>query len=105
MEQVYGVRREDLIVAVGPHIRDCCYKVGRDTLELIKERYDLSAVFNSKRGTLDLLGLLLADLHREGVRREKIDVLDHCTACDRESFFSYRRDERTGRHLSFIKLL
>lgn len=105
MKEQYGIRRERLLTAIGPHIKGCCYRVDSDVLELLKERYDLSKAYNREKGTLDLLSLALTDLEREGVKRENIEVVGECTSCNKEYLFSYRRDGRTGRLLSFIQLL
>ena len=52
---------------------------------------------------LDLWRANLLALEEAGVRPERVEVLGRCTACERDLFFSHRRDAgRTGRQVGFI---
>jgi copper oxidase (laccase) domain-containing protein len=55
---------------------------------------------------LDLAQANHQQLIRSGVREENISMLNYCTSCRSDLFFSYRRDgKRTGRMLSTAMLL
>jgi YfiH family protein len=87
-------------VSMGPSIGPCCYAVGSevfDALEAVPER------------TLD--GRPSVDLHRvatlqaknAGISPDMIHQVQACTYCNKDSFFSYRREgEHTGRNISLI---
>jgi polyphenol oxidase len=77
--------------AIGPGIGPCCYEVGDEVLERFG---DLDGVANGRM--LDLTAVAGALLERVGV--ERIEASGLCVSCERELFFSHRRDgETTGR--------
>jgi len=96
---------ESILAAIGPCIRSCCYRVGRDVWEPFSQRFRRDAVIDRDDGRyVDLVAANRAWLMRSGVHPENIDVLNACTHCNPEMFFSYRREGSTGRQLAFITL-
>jgi len=96
---------ESILAAIGPCIRSCCYQVGRDVWEPFTRYFRKDAVIDRDDGRfVDLVAANRAWLLRSGVRPESIDVLNACTHCNPEMFFSYRREGSTGRQLAFITL-
>jgi YfiH family protein len=93
-----------LLAAVGPAIQACCYEVSED----LGERFarDLGEEVVARGFTkphLDLPRAVRRTLEQAGVPPERIDVLECCTACDAERFFSHRRGRGVkGLHLSFV---
>jgi YfiH family protein len=78
--------------AIGPGIGLCCYEVGDEVLDAFA---DLGGRIADGR-MLDLPGVARRRLAEAGV--ERIESADLCTSCERELFFSHRRDHgRTGR--------
>jgi YfiH family protein len=73
--------------AIGPAIGPCCYEVGDDVAEPYRRRFGAGVL----RGrNLDLPRAAESVLREAGcVGVERIDL---CTACNRELFFSHRRD-------------
>ena len=52
---------------------------------------------------LDLWRANAAVLRRAGIPEEGVEILGRCTSCEREHWFSHRRDAgRTGRQAAFI---
>lgn len=131
MRAEFGCRPEDLTAAVGPGIGSCCYAVGQEVRtefesqfvyadalfhevfdsDPIRRRYPLLFLTARPPGHSDLgpsLHLDLIEANRRqlldaGVEAEKIHLVDLCTACHPDIFFSYRAEEgRTGRMLSAI---
>jgi polyphenol oxidase len=83
--------------AVGPGIGSCCYEVGEEVLEAFAELGPGIA----SGPMLDLAGVARRLLERAGV--ERIEVAGLCTSCERELFFSHRRDRgRTGRQAGLV---
>jgi polyphenol oxidase len=77
--------------AIGPGIGPCCYEVGEEVLSAFA---DLDGVARGRM--LDLTAVATALLERAGVGT--IESSGLCTSCNRELFYSHRRDgERTGR--------
>lgn len=85
----------DVVVALGPCIRACCYVVQAD----VARRFGAKAV-QRRDGALhlDLITAVRDQLLDAGIRKEAISDAGVCTACDVERCFSHRRDHgRTGR--------
>ncbi len=131
MRRCFGSQPHDLLAAIGPSIRRCCYQVGEEVHEqfasqfayadelfeihraesdVVHERYPLLFLTARAPGHSDLGQKILLDLveanRRQlldaGVRAENITALDFCTACRADLFFSYRREGRTGRMMAAI---
>jgi len=78
--------------AIGPGIGPCCYEVGPEVLEAFA---DLGEGIAEGR-MLDLPEVARRRLAQAGV--ERVESAGLCTSCERELFFSHRRDHgRTGR--------
>lgn len=83
---------EATAAAIGPGIGPCCYEVGEEVLGAFADLGDGIAVGRM----LDLPEVARRRLAEAGV--ERVDCAGLCTSCERELFFSHRRDHgRTGR--------
>jgi YfiH family protein len=100
----HGAAPRDLVVALGPAIGPCCYEVGAEVVDAVARGSGLPASVVSRGGrTLDLHAALRGQLVAAGVPAGSIASAPWCTACDRDLFWSWRRDGgRTGRHMSCI---
>ncbi len=85
--------------AIGPGIGPCCYQVGEEVL----------AAFSGLGGdiaageTLDLPEVSRCLLREAGL--ERIEAAGLCTSCERDRFFSHRRDSgRSGRQAGLVWL-
>jgi YfiH family protein len=107
----FGSRPGDLVAAVGPAIRPCCYEVGPEVRDAFRAAgasgADLSAWFRAGRGDrlqLDVPGANRDQLVDAGISASQIYDSGLCTACDPVLFHSYRRDkERAGRLVGYIR--
>jgi polyphenol oxidase len=78
--------------AIGPGIGPCCYEVGEEVLAAFEP---LGGGIADGR-MLDLPEVARRQLAAAGV--ERVESSGLCTSCERELFFSHRRDAgRTGR--------
>ncbi|MFK8003152.1 MAG: polyphenol oxidase family protein [Polyangiales bacterium] len=91
----------ELLAVAGPHIRVASFEVGEDVAERLEAASSAQNVISHayERPHVDLFRVLEAQLADIGVRLE--DLGDD-TFADAGRFFSYRRDGKTGRHLSVI---
>lgn len=96
----------DLVAAVGPHIETCCFEVGHDVAALLSRASpvaDTVRIGPRGRPHVDLRRILHAQLIEAGVRHDDIEHVRGCTVCQKNHFFSYRRDgQRSGRLLAAI---
>lgn len=96
-----GVSASELIAVAGPHIRLASFEVGEDVAERLEAASSAQNVVSRAyaKPHVDLFRVLKAQLADIGVRLED---LGGDTFADVGRFFSYRRDGKTGRHLSVI---
>jgi hypothetical protein len=89
-------------VALGPCIRACCYEIGPE----VARHFPASTVrTEDRRLYLDLPGVARIQLLDAGLPPEAFEDTGACTACERDWYFSHRRDAgRTGRLWGFAAL-
>jgi len=86
--------KKNIYAAIGPGIRDCCYKVGDEFTEHLKGT-ELLRFLKNKNNILyfDLTGAVYDQILKEGIPEENIDFINKCTCCSiYPSFFSCRKD-------------
>lgn len=102
MRSLYGVNPDTLVCAIGPAIGGCCYTVDHTLLREFKNAFPEAPGIEHRRGSLDLRLINRWLLEREGLK--DIEMVDICTACSVDSFFSYRKEKTTGRQLNMVML-
>jgi len=133
MRRGYGSEPQNLLAVLGPSIRACCYEVGEEVLEAFQRGFPHADKFfrnvppplasppkrppPSFMGVqpprnnptprpsihLDLLAAAQDQLVAAGLVPAHVAVVDYCTACRTDLFYSYRREgDRTGRMLAVI---
>lgn len=103
MEKAFEVKPDDVKVALGPSIGPCCYEVDDKVLKPLRKSLTKEMIPVGKR-MLNLAQINRRLLLEVGVKEESIELVNICTSCRKDLFFSYRRDGKTGRQLSFIML-
>ena len=105
MGKRYGSEPVDCWAAIGPAIGDCCYRVSRERFRLFQTTWPEVELLTSGEGySLNLEKINYHHLVNSGLRTENIDCANLCTSCQVESFYSYRREQETGRMLSLVAL-
>lgn len=96
----------DILIALGPSIRWCCYGVGYDVIEAIKGvTGDGEYVMQrDDKYYLDLPSANRYQAFKMGVLPENIWISGICTHCEHERFYSYRSSRDRGRQGGFIVL-
>ncbi len=88
---------------IGPAIGVCCYEVGEDVAEQVVAVSHPEAAVPGPSGKphLDLQAVARRQLENAGIG--EVIALAHCTRCDGEKLFSYRREGKGGgRNIAFI---
>ncbi len=75
--------------AIGPGIGPCCYPVGDDIRTAFLDDFGPGVVDGR---VIAVARAAEIALERAGVDRANLQVIDRCTACEPDHFFSYRRD-------------
>jgi YfiH family protein len=131
MRRQFGCKPANLGAAIGPCIGKCCYRVGKEVRAefesqftyadaLFEEVFDSNAIHvkypllflnqcapgHGDMGPEIYLDLVAANRHQledAGIPPENIDVIEGCTACDTQRFFSHRAEfGKTGRMMAVI---
>lgn len=94
----------DILMAMGPSIRWCCYGVGYEVIEAVgmmtgEGEYVLQ---RDGRYCLDLPSANRCQALKMGMLPQNIWVSGICTYCEHERFFSYRLSKDGGRQGGFI---
>lgn len=122
MRSVFGSDPQQLIAALGPSIRACCYEVGEEVVEAFHGKFAAADEFfealpirpeittdrhailflsayppghapeHAPAARLDLTAVAKHQLVSAGVKPANILVADYCTACRTDLFFSHRRE-------------
>lgn len=105
MVKNYGCRVEEIEVALGIGVGQCCYEVGNEFYEKFKEKYDTSILkdcFIKKGNKWYYDNTLFNEKVLQSIGVEKILKSERCTYCE-ERFHSYRREgKESGRNGAFI---
>lgn len=106
---LFGSSPADILAAVGPCIGRCCYEVDapvRDAFTKQGGGWDEFAVASGDgKWRLDLSLANVRQLLEAGIPEENIETSGLCVSCEKDTFFSYRRDQgETGRQMGFIML-
>lgn len=111
MGRLYGTDPADVLAAIGPGIGPCCFETHSDVPEAMAARWgDEVAAYckplENGKFSVDLKGILRRQLARAGVAEEHVDVLDLCTGCHPELYWSHRKmGDLRGNHGAMIQLV
>jgi YfiH family protein len=108
MEKEYGADPRKLVAGFGPAIGPECYEVDEPVMGPLRQAFPFWSEVTGERGDgrwgLDLVKANKRELTQIGLREENIHSVGLCTACNRDRFYSFRAEGRTGRMLSVIML-
>lgn len=97
-------------VAIGPAAGPCCYEVNAPVIEQLMPDVPRSSILLNRTGPdagyVDLKGVIARQATSLGIRHDHVHVVDVCTMCRSDLFFSYRREGRVhGTMVSGITLI
>ncbi len=92
----FGAKKTDIRAVIGPCIHSCCYEVDKDVFDAVRSDLgediakDCICAKPNGKYMCDLAKINLTVLSRCGLKRENIEIIDECTCCNPEKFFSHR---------------
>lgn len=106
MKTAFGSEPAEILIAMGPSIGGCCYEINPSIAdEVTAGGYSNALRYQEERIFLDVNTILLTQLKALNIQDNQIEMLENCTACECERFFSYRADaQHTGRIAGIIML-
>lgn len=116
MSDRFYLNPSDIIVAIGPSIRWCCYEVGHEVIDAVTKEtdtvrsaeYEMRDKYYIKKGEKYRLDLQNANKYQAlsmGLPEQNIWLSGECTFCLPDKYYSYRYAKgSTGRQGGFISL-
>lgn len=101
----------NLLIAIGPAIRACCFEVGLEVAGPFEEQYPGCGLTkplpeHPQKRSLDLVKALEVQMDLAGVPSDNRHDLGICTCCNTGDFFSHRAEgSASGRMIALICLL
>ena len=101
----FGSDLSNLKVGIGPGIEAKCYDVKIERINSFKEKYSKFNNYYFKKEDkyfLDLRKLALSIIKSFGVKNKNIEVINFCTRCNNDLFYSHRAMPNQGNFLTLI---
>jgi polyphenol oxidase len=91
---------ENCKVAVGPHIRQCCFEVNKEVSNIFKNIFGDSVINinDKKKDRIDLAEIVRLNLVQLGIPLVNIDIINICTKCNK-NYYSFRRNAKDNRRM------
>lgn len=89
----FNSQPENLKIWIGPGIKSCHFEVKEDVIELFEGKYKTAIIKRNNQYFIDLPAVMALQLTEAGVNPQKITEYPNCTFCQKEKWFSYRRDK------------
>jgi YfiH family protein len=104
--KIYGSKLGDIEMHIGPSICQNCYEVG-DEIDAQAQKLGLDYAIVKKDDSfyLNVNKIILTQLQECNIDPQQINIINECSACDKDKYYSYRRDGQTGRFAGVIMLL
>lgn len=104
------VRPERLIAVVSPGAGGCCYEVGDDVIEALRDvGVAIDAVLRPYRKmgerttqALDLKRAIVQLAQQRGIQSERLEVASACSICGGDRYHSYRRNGTAAGRMSAV---
>lgn len=96
----HGGRAENIIIAIGPYIHDCCYNIPSERFLRFKTSFpDFSF---KKPNFLDLGKICAFQMIKLGVPERQIEISKICTECQHDKFYSFRMGDVGVKNIGVI---
>ncbi|MBT3355940.1 peptidoglycan editing factor PgeF [bacterium] len=106
MKKDFHCKSENILAGMGPSIGSCHFEVKKDVFDKFRKafgNYNEALMQGKKRMFIDLWELNKQQLLQAGLLEEKIEIMEKCTVCEDDKFFSARRGQK-GRFVVGIVL-
>ncbi|HOP39533.1 MAG TPA: peptidoglycan editing factor PgeF [Geobacteraceae bacterium] len=109
MVRLFECDPDNILAAIGPAIGACCYEVDAPVAEEFRKNgltFESFAEESSPgKWRLNLVAANHHQLLQAGLLEKNLETSSYCVSCEKDLFFSYRRDNgETGRQMGFIML-
>uniref|UniRef100_A0A7V5XH68 Purine nucleoside phosphorylase n=1 Tax=Thermodesulfobacterium geofontis TaxID=1295609 RepID=A0A7V5XH68_9BACT len=87
------IKPENILIAIGPHIKVCCYEVGEEVIEIIRKNFENSErfiLFKNNKTFLNLEKLNYYQALECSIPENNIWISKDCTYCLKDKYWSQR---------------
>ncbi len=97
----FGASLDNLLIAIGPSIGECCYEVGQDVALKVVEASGGGECMSMRDGKyyLNLQRANAAQALKSGIKAENLWICQECTHCQPEKYHSYRYNKAKDKGL------
>jgi YfiH family protein len=97
----FGCRPEDIIAGISPSLGPCCSEFVnyKDEIPQSLWKYKIE-----DKDYFNFWEMSIAQLMDKGIKKEQIENMEICTKCNTDIFYSYRRENITGRFACMISM-
>lgn len=92
MQKEFGSKPPDMLVGIGPGIDVCHFEVKEDVLNKFTDYQHIIRV-DGQQAFLNLKQVAKQQLMHAGIQEDHIEISPLCTFCEKEMFYSFRRDK------------
>lgn len=104
MVERYKSDTNELRIILGPSIGGCCYEINQTIAQEVEAKgYTNALSYKEEKLFLDVNTILREQL--KTLPQENIEILDHCTSCQNDTYFSYRADHQTTGRIAGVIML
>jgi len=89
----FGSKPNDIQVWLGPGIKSCHFEVQNDVACLFEKKFKNAIINRGAKISIDLPKAMMLPLMEAGVKSENIIEHPDCVYCEKDKWFSYRRDK------------
>lgn len=82
---------KNILIYIGPHIQKCHFEIKDDIIEKFND-YKEFIFENDNKKFVNLSLIIKKQLIKAGIYENNIEISNECTFCNKEQYFSYRRD-------------
>ncbi len=97
----FGCIPEDIIAGISPSLGPCCSEFinYKDEIPQGLWKYKIEG-----KDYFNFWEMSIGQLMDKGIKKEHIEIIEICTKCNTDIFYSYRKDNRTGRFACMISM-
>jgi len=101
--EAMGVSGQRIVAIVGPAVGPCCYPLYGQRSRLFQKQFGTQVfdTYQDHRG-LNLTKVAYLSLIKQGIAPSNIDHTLFCTSCQKDMFWSYRRDGTASDHMVHV---
>ena len=105
MIKEYNSKAQDILIGIGPSIGSCCYNVSEELYFKFNPDSDEGYIKNNNF-YLDLKMINYNQAIKSGVLSNNIEIMNYCTSCSNDLFYSYRKEgESSGRFSCYLNII